>query len=69
MVTAAAGFGAAALTLFLAQFGFWWTFAHPNMTTVGNTLTGLVYLPLVAWGPLLAAVTIGYHRRRQMAGA
>ncbi|MER5867173.1 hypothetical protein [Kitasatospora sp. NPDC002040] len=26
------------------------------------------YLPLLAWGPLLAAVTVAYHRRRRGAG-
>lgn len=24
----------------------------------------LCYVPLVAWGPLLAVVTVHYHRRR-----
>ncbi|MEV0989558.1 hypothetical protein [Streptomyces sp. NPDC049949] len=25
------------------------------------------YMPLVAWGPLLAFVTVAYHRRRRAA--
>ncbi|MHA7962311.1 hypothetical protein ACX9I7_31755 [Streptomyces sp. L500] len=71
MVTVAAGLGAGVLTLGLAQFAFWWAFPHPGMTPGGNTLAGLLYLPLVAWGPLLAAVTLDYRRRRRrrVAGA
>ena len=26
-------------------------------------MVGFLYQPLVAWGPLLAAVTVSYHRR------
>ncbi|MFJ4585619.1 hypothetical protein [Streptomyces echinatus] len=65
----AAGLGAGALTLVLSQFALWWAFPHPNMTPLGNTVAGFLYLPLVAWGPLLGAVTIDYHRRRRAAGA
>ncbi|GAA2259787.1 hypothetical protein GCM10010430_49790 [Kitasatospora cystarginea] len=68
-VTVAAGLGAGVLTLVLTQFAFWWAFPHPNMTPFGNTVAGFLYLPLVAWGPLLAAVTIAHHRRRRVAGA
>ncbi|AJC54245.1 hypothetical protein GZL_01649 [Streptomyces sp. 769] len=68
-VTVAAGLGAGALTLGLTQFALWWAFPHPNMTPLGNTIAGFLYLPLVAWGPLLAAVTIDYHRRRRVTGA
>ena len=28
-------------------------------------VAGIAYLPLVAWGPLLAAVTVAYYRRRR----
>lgn len=68
-VTVTAGLGAGALTLGLTQFALWWAFPHPDMTPLGNTLAGFLYLPLVAWGPLLAAVTIDYRRRRRVAGA
>ncbi|MEU5714989.1 hypothetical protein AB0G71_04205 [Streptomyces sp. NPDC020403] len=63
-----ASLGAAALTLILAQFALWWAFPHPDMTPLGSTIAGILYLPLVAWGPLLAAVTLDYHRRRRAAG-
>ncbi|WP_033819504.1 hypothetical protein [Kitasatospora sp. MBT63] len=62
-VTVAAGLGAGALTLFLSQFALWWAFPHTDMTPLGSTIAGFLYLPLVAWGPLLGAVTIDYHRR------
>jgi hypothetical protein len=29
----------------------------------------VAYLPLVAWGPLLGAVTVAYYRRRTRAGS
>uniref|UniRef100_A0AAU1M436 ABC transporter permease n=1 Tax=Streptomyces sp. NBC_00148 TaxID=2903626 RepID=A0AAU1M436_9ACTN len=66
--TVAASLGAAVLTLLLAQFAFWWAFPHPDMTPLGSTIAGILYLPLVAWGPLLAAVTLDHHRRRRAAG-
>ncbi|MBB4924946.1 hypothetical protein [Kitasatospora kifunensis] len=31
-----------------------------------GVLTFLCYLPLAAWAPLLAAVTVAYHRRRRV---
>ncbi|MGN5635589.1 hypothetical protein [Streptomyces sp. AC154] len=64
-VTVAAGVGAGLLTLLLAQFAFWFAFPHPDMTPLGSTVAGILYLPLVAWGPLLAAVTFAHHRRRR----
>ncbi|MGK5734161.1 hypothetical protein [Streptomyces sp. URMC 124] len=67
-VTAVASLAAGALTLILTQFAFWWAFPHPDMTPFGSTVAGILYLPLVAWGPLLAAVTIAHHRRRRAAG-
>ena len=51
-----------------------WTFAavnSPNPASGPAGLRGLslwavyvCYAPLLAWGPLLAAVTVAYHRRR-----
>lgn len=32
-----------------------------------HPFVGVLYLPLVVWGPLLAAVTWSYHRRRRAA--
>ncbi|MFF3652697.1 hypothetical protein ACFYXV_29170 [Streptomyces sp. NPDC002181] len=68
-VTVTASIGAAALTLVLTQFAFWWAFPHPDMTRLARTIAGILYLPLVAWGPLLAAVTLDHrHRRRRAEG-
>lgn len=39
------------------------------MTRTGVTVVGILYLPLVAWGPLLAAVTVSYARRHRAARA
>jgi hypothetical protein len=43
-----------------------WTTLHAQMDIKpwGNWLLTACYLPLVAWGPLLGAVTVHYHRRR-----
>lgn len=35
----------------------------------GHTVVGFLYLPLVAWAPLLAAVTFDYYRRHRPAPA
>jgi hypothetical protein len=63
-VTVPAWLGVAVLTLLWTPFLFWWTLPHADMTGTGRLLVGLVYLPLVAWAPLLAAVTASYQRRR-----
>lgn len=62
-VTAVAGTGAALLILMWTPNLFWWTLEHPDLTEQGRLIIGLLYLPLVAWGPLLAAVTVAYRRR------
>ncbi|WP_425247447.1 hypothetical protein [Streptomyces sp. NEAU-NA10] len=43
-----------------------WTTLHSQMDVEpwGQWLVNLCYLPLVAWGPLLGAVTVHYYRRR-----
>ncbi|GAA5075321.1 hypothetical protein HNP84_006014 [Thermocatellispora tengchongensis] len=64
-VTVPAWLGVAVLTLLWTPFLFWWTLPHADMTGTGRLLVGLVYLPLVAWPPLLAAVTLSYQRRRR----
>lgn len=45
----------------------WWSLPHSDLTARGSLVVGLLYLPLVAWGPLLAAVTVSYNRRRRSA--
>ncbi|MFF3322237.1 hypothetical protein [Streptomyces sp. NPDC002889] len=70
-VTAAvvpAGLGAVALTVLWTPFVAWWSVPDTRMTPLGHTVVGFVYLPLVAWGPLLAAVAVSYYRRRRSAG-
>ncbi|MBE1561999.1 hypothetical protein [Nonomuraea africana] len=63
-VTVPAWLGVAVLALLWTPFLFWWTLPHTDMTTTGRLLVGFVYLPLVAWAPLLAAVTLSYQHRR-----
>ncbi|WP_206077886.1 hypothetical protein [Prauserella endophytica] len=49
-----------------------WLFAFRDPTLAGLEFTGdgwkalllACYLPLLLWGPLLAAVTVAYYRRR-----
>ncbi|MFE2180278.1 hypothetical protein [Streptomyces sp. NPDC059455] len=45
---------------------FTWTTLHSDMeiTRWGEWLMNACYVPLVAWGQLLAAVTMHYYRRR-----
>ncbi|MEU7554937.1 hypothetical protein AB0B01_21780 [Streptomyces sp. NPDC044571] len=68
-VTAAAGAVALVLALVWTPFVLWWSLPHPDTTALGATVAGFLYLPLVLWGPLLAAVTCAYHRRRTPRGA
>ncbi|MFD9575552.1 hypothetical protein ACFWBI_37755 [Streptomyces sp. NPDC059982] len=63
-----AGLGAVALTVIWTPFALWWAIPHPGMTALGSTVAGFLYLPLVAWGPLLGAVTFSYYRRRHATG-
>lgn len=57
--------GAVILTALWSQMLLWWQVPHDDMTATGATVIGILYLPLVAWGPLLGAVTISYWRRRR----
>ncbi len=61
VVPAAAG--ALALTAIWAAMPLWWTYPHPDLTPTGGLLVGVIYQPLVLWGPLLGAVTVSYYRR------
>jgi hypothetical protein len=56
--------GVAALAVLWTPFVFWWALPADGMTPTGHFWVGFVYLPLVAWAPLLAAVTLSYQRRR-----
>ncbi|WP_119726420.1 hypothetical protein [Thermomonospora amylolytica] len=58
--------GVAVLTVLWTPFLFWWATPHDDMTALGHALVGFLYLPLVAWAPLLAAVTLSYQRRRRL---
>ncbi|WP_407839387.1 hypothetical protein ACE1OC_28360 [Streptomyces sp. DSM 116496] len=67
-----AGLGAAALTLLGVLGVIGWN--DPGNMGAPGSPTGVAYwvmtacyLPLVAWGPLLAVVTVAYHRRRSAA--
>ncbi|WP_156326108.1 hypothetical protein [Nonomuraea sp. SBT364] len=63
VVQAVAWTGVAVLTVLWTPFLFWWTVPHDDMTAAGHVAVGFLYLPLVAWAPLLAAVTLAYRRR------
>ncbi|MFE4259891.1 hypothetical protein [Streptomyces sp. NPDC056883] len=67
-----AGLGAAVLTLLGTLGAIGWN--DPGNMGAPGSPTGVAYwvmtacyLPLVAWGPLLAVVTVAYHRRRNVA--
>ncbi|MEU0163204.1 hypothetical protein ABZ154_31495 [Streptomyces sp. NPDC006261] len=62
----AAAPGAVALTLIWATVPLWWTYPHEEMTATGNLVVGVLYQPLVLWGPLTAAVTLSCHRRHRV---
>ncbi|MFG3283315.1 hypothetical protein [Streptomyces sp. NPDC048111] len=71
-VTAAvvpAALGSVACTLYGVLFV--WTTLHADLdiTPWGARLMTLCYIPLLAWGPLLAVVTVHYYRRRTHAAA
>ncbi|AEM85569.1 hypothetical protein [Streptomyces violaceusniger] len=59
-----AALGALACTIYGVLF--MWTTLHADMeiTRWGEWLMNVCYVPLVAWGPLLAVVTVHYYRRR-----
>ncbi|GAB7182973.1 hypothetical protein ATKI12_2804 [Kitasatospora sp. Ki12] len=63
----AASLGAAGLALLWTPFAGWWAMPGTDMTPAGHFLVGFLYLPTVAWAPLLAAVTVSYHRRHRAA--
>lgn len=48
-----------------ALVGTWWLIPKEDMTPLGVDVVGLLYVPTVAWGPLLAAVTLSFQRRHR----
>ncbi|NUP41130.1 MAG: hypothetical protein HOY76_29955 [Streptomyces sp.] len=59
-----AALGAVVCTVYGALFV--WTTLHADMEVSqwGEWLMNACYVPMVAWGPLLAVVTVHYYRRR-----
>lgn len=64
-VVVVASAGAAILLVMWTPLVLWWSFDHSDMTPTGTNVVGLLYLPLVAWAPLLAAVTFSYARQHR----
>lgn len=69
-VALTAGTGSVALMcLWTPTLWAWWSSgADPGtraMTETGHTVIGLLYVPLAAWGPLLALLTVSYFRRHR----
>ena len=59
--------GAAVLTLLWHNVPMWWSVPHDDMTDTGNLVVGILYQPLVLWGPLTAAVALSHYRRHRAA--
>jgi multisubunit Na+/H+ antiporter MnhE subunit len=80
-VVLAGALGAAALTLLWTwvalQFALGQRIDGRDLSTVAplnvhdwrGVLAVTLYAPLLLWGPLLAAVTVAYHRRRRSPSA
>ncbi|MDT0265900.1 hypothetical protein RM844_06300 [Streptomyces sp. DSM 44915] len=66
--TIPAALGALACTVY--GVAFLWTSTHSDLaiTPWGHWLMTACYVPMVAWGPLLAVVTVHYYRRRTRRG-
>ncbi|MGW2307125.1 hypothetical protein [Actinomadura luteofluorescens] len=56
--------GVAVLAVLWTPLAAWWSMPADDMTPAGHTAVGFLYLPLVAWAPLLAALAVAYRRRR-----
>jgi hypothetical protein len=65
LVVTLASIGTVVLLVLWTPFVLWWTLDHHDMTRTGHDVVGLLYLPLVAWGPLLGAVTLSFARRHR----
>ncbi|MGW4891391.1 hypothetical protein ACWEQL_03870 [Kitasatospora sp. NPDC004240] len=66
-VTRVAWLATVVLVVTCLPFAAWWALPHPQMTSLGSLLVGLLYLPLAAVGPLAGAVTYAYQRRHRRA--
>ncbi|MEU4211088.1 hypothetical protein AB0F13_14020 [Streptomyces sp. NPDC026206] len=68
-----ASLGAAVVTALtmMAACGGWQDQMHTAEAPTGGSawLMTACYVPLLAWGPLLAVVTVAYYRRRRATGA
>ncbi|MEU6165990.1 hypothetical protein [Streptomyces tanashiensis] len=62
--TTAAAFGAFATTTYGVLYVYTTTHAEMEGSAWGIWLMNVLYAPLLLWGPLLAAVTVHYYRRR-----
>ncbi|MGW0882644.1 hypothetical protein [Streptomyces sp. NPDC002671] len=61
-----AALGSLALVCLWSDLVFWWRVEEtPAMLGPWHTIVGILYQPLVLWGPLLAAVTVSYYRRHR----
>lgn len=61
--------GAVAMTGLWGTMLLWWTYPHDDMTELGHHVVGVLYQPLVLWGPLLGAITVSYYRRTASAAS
>ncbi|AZM58028.1 hypothetical protein DMA15_31465 [Streptomyces sp. WAC 01529] len=59
-----AGAGSAAVTAVCGYAVYQWSIRPPLGTPLQNRVVTVCYAPLLAWGPLLGAVTASYYRRR-----
>lgn len=65
-VTVAAATGAVLVTLVTtSQLFVWHMMGGGHLSGTALTVMGASYAPLLAWGPLLALVTLSYHRRHR----
>ncbi|MER5781763.1 hypothetical protein ABT104_08570 [Streptomyces mobaraensis] len=64
LATALAAFGALSTTVYGVLFVLTSIDSDMEITLWGRWLLNVVYAPLLLWGPLLAAVTVHYYRRR-----
>lgn len=59
--------GAVLLTALWSQLLWWWSIdrEHGMSDPTWEDAVGFLYLPMVAWGPMLGVVTLSYARRRR----
>ncbi|MFF6778919.1 hypothetical protein ACFY8W_35950 [Streptomyces sp. NPDC012637] len=69
LATVTAGLGALTASVYGVLFVYSAFNAEMEASAWGMWLIDIVYAPLLLWGPLLAAVTVHYHRRRTRTAA